>query len=1798
MGSNATGGVPTSPPPAVFTPPPPQPVSLGCENAENCVHFDVSDREIYTSLLIYACMASCLLIIFGAIRFKVPIYFGRRRLRNLVGPAQDEKQQQHGNVFFRDGHFQKNASAPSFSPRRTGVHSSSPPPFVFTSEVLGASRRASRRRRVRRDFRIPRLSCLTHRGRPASLNASFADGRPYGMTHRPPPLPRPDGTWTDAVFGWVEHVLRVPDKELVATAGIDALAFIRVCQFGIQLFVPITVLAVFVLVPLHVSGSELDSQRTDFVVQGGNTAELRSGLNSKIMRATAANLKPDSDIYWVHVSSFWIIMLYATWLMRRHTRTFALLRQLYLSTAGDTNLWRAVHMPTSILQQMLVQGREMEAEVDVKQIRADAEPSTMPGDAGLEGPGVGDEPSDATFGGVELSMLATPILSKSTGAEAGSADKVHRTISALRHSLLFGEQQLTAMDPSVKGGEEGGGETRKRRGGLKELKSNIAALKAQRKARAAAEAAAVIERTTSGGSIMATMSGGTSMAGAANDVYTTPVHSAAAAAAANPSFPGESVQVKLDFDGENTGSEKPQSQAQVHGSRPPPLSDETRDAALAVAAAKRGVMSASPASVGSAGSGGSTDRGRRRANLKGGLKAIAAAKEKLAAARLQRGGLEQSEGSGAAPGGGGAGPVTEGYEGGEERGLSSASGSPGPGPTCESYQGGGGAEWEGGIRRMVDDHLQDRPAPSASPERPSPLDRRRRALMANQGRGSAPAPLDVSNLGPSGSEPSTFDSGSATHGPASAPTPGGLTGVAEDGGVGGSGIWSRQFAPYKEVAGQLSARPPKPEDHQGHQGDRAPRSSISAGINALFSPSTSFRGGPAPEPPPRGAQLTKSKSDKPSKGHRRNRSLPTSEYLATLGLGGLAQDEAFSLGGNRLVQAGVAKGGGATMVKSGSFHGEQGVGLGSLSKSNEISASQLRPARGSLGTFGARAEGGDGASADVDGSHSVSDGVGGRDHRSLSLKGHHRRGSANPRLEDAIHHVHRPSAGGDDLGVSHGAIPAAPNATKIWQTDLRRLPNDNIGGGAHSPLFTPHVKRVLEEIADVRRDRARHRRVNSAGSTEGLGAEGLRGGSSGHLSHLVDVTQEGGSSQGEFLELSEEEDDDGPDVAIKHDWWSGTNIDDEEIHGDDDTLEAFYDNPDMEDFEGSRNGARGLRFGRLERKQDGVMEPPGTKDLDRMERGNAGTPSGTAEKGVKDAARARRYVEMPVPDVNARRTVNTYDPVGQRLVSVWAANYTVLMTDLVPTVGANGVKKYPIDAVESMFDNLFPDEFRGIIPVFDHREVDRLLDQRDELLNTLNKVKEKQKRSYQTMYTRRDWRVMTVVQAAEEDLRQCEKAVVLAREAALAAEPGPSCFVVFATQKAAAEAAQCLLHSGSRRNFRVQPAPGPDNVNWQTLLYRSSDAKWRILLVTPVIVLLILFPSGIFTVGIASACIVDPPKGLGSFLEWYCSTSARPFKTIISGLLPPVLLTLWEVFIVSFFMLYLVQAQNVHSSLSSTDRRFLRYYFVWGFVNVLIGGISGGALGGMYESVLSNTTYSLQQHLGRVLPISSNFFLVFVFFRAVYLPIQRLILPHPGVICYTVRKYLCCLGCTVTPRDRTMKYSPRGMRMGREVGVFLMVLMLGLTFSLVAPIMAPACALFFIGNFIVWRYHVLYVYERGYESNGAMWFSVVELMVWSLLIAQTFISCVLFSKAAWTPGVVLYITVPYYLYRYIGKIKAEFGSGSAWSVPLGEASKAPPADFPGEVYTHPSLRRAAHGWHPDVGKVWRGYPGVVGKHTF
>ena len=73
----------SSPPPPPSQPPSPS-GTIVCENVSECLYFDVSDTSILISLSVFTVLAALLLLLFGKIRTVAPIFFGRRRLRNLV----------------------------------------------------------------------------------------------------------------------------------------------------------------------------------------------------------------------------------------------------------------------------------------------------------------------------------------------------------------------------------------------------------------------------------------------------------------------------------------------------------------------------------------------------------------------------------------------------------------------------------------------------------------------------------------------------------------------------------------------------------------------------------------------------------------------------------------------------------------------------------------------------------------------------------------------------------------------------------------------------------------------------------------------------------------------------------------------------------------------------------------------------------------------------------------------------------------------------------------------------------------------------------------------------------------------------------------------------------------------------------------------------------------------------------------------------------------------------------------------------------------------------------------------------------------------------------------------------------------------------------------------------------------------------------------------------------------------------------------------------------------------------------
>lgn len=85
--------------------------------------------------------------------------------------------------------------------------------------------------------------------------------------------------------------------------------------------------------------------------------------------------------------------------------------------------------------------------------------------------------------------------------------------------------------------------------------------------------------------------------------------------------------------------------------------------------------------------------------------------------------------------------------------------------------------------------------------------------------------------------------------------------------------------------------------------------------------------------------------------------------------------------------------------------------------------------------------------------------------------------------------------------------------------------------------------------------------------------------------------------------------------------------------------------------------------------------------------------------------------------------------------------------------------------------------------------------------------------------------------------------------------------------------------------------------------------------------------------------------------------------------------------------------------------------------------------------------------------------------------------------------------------------APRSVRNGREIGTIMLFYIITLAYAPCSPIVLPFGFLYFLGAWVFWRYEVLYVNERCYESGGRIWDSVFTCVLWSLFLMELFTGC-------------------------------------------------------------------------------------------
>lgn len=323
-------------------------------------------------------------------------------------------------------------------------------------------------------------------------------------------------------------------------------------------------------------------------------------------------------------------------------------------------------------------------------------------------------------------------------------------------------------------------------------------------------------------------------------------------------------------------------------------------------------------------------------------------------------------------------------------------------------------------------------------------------------------------------------------------------------------------------------------------------------------------------------------------------------------------------------------------------------------------------------------------------------------------------------------------------------------------------------------------------------------------------------------------------------------------------------------------------------------------------------------------------------------------------------------------------------------------------------------------------------------------------------------------------------------------------FVVMSTFTAATIAIQSM-HSSKPGAMQVSTAPEPRDILWENIYVSKGATRTRSILGEFLVILLISFYSvPVILVSLLvseSALISSSPRlaQLDQATALFSSAIAMVQPLCIVGLqqlLPPIFMGISRIEgLVSF---------------SDVQMRAFSRYFLFQVLNVFLVTTIAGSIFDTIGIIVENPEAAFEM-LGNSLPRMSSFFITFVTIKAFFgLGVE---LVRASSLAQAAARIL----LLPDPTLRTARNIVAGMRAIDDPGWFpfhkilaqdLLVVVIGVVFAVVAPLVLLPCVLFFSFSRIMWTHHHLYVYESVFESGGQFWPKIFRRFIFGLIIAQ------------------------------------------------------------------------------------------------
>lgn len=544
-----------------------------------------------------------------------------------------------------------------------------------------------------------------------------------------------------------------------------------------------------------------------------------------------------------------------------------------------------------------------------------------------------------------------------------------------------------------------------------------------------------------------------------------------------------------------------------------------------------------------------------------------------------------------------------------------------------------------------------------------------------------------------------------------------------------------------------------------------------------------------------------------------------------------------------------------------------------------------------------------------------------------------------------------------------------------------------------------------------------------------------------------------------------------------------------------------------------------------------------------------------------------------------------------------------------------------LDFLEVELRTLFPDTFLKLVPVYMYQQVDRLLSTWDSTMGTIHAFEAKKKALLKTLGDDNDEnkvylkcldtrkrklcklkKIEDRLESLYADKERVEEQIGEQRKAALDDPYDTAAFAIFSNQLDARAALNGQISITPEINMVANQAPSPDEINFQALLSTSIQQRRLLVMMLPAYTLLMVFPIGAITGALSNLTVAvcgGTPETNKLYWSAYCDSAGVIPLTLLTSIVPVALSAFWDTFVMPLTLYMSTQRLRTHTSFTSLDGAIAIQLYVFSVFNTFLMGVLGGAaLSQIGTAISQNNVVGL---LGESLPGASNFFLNYVAVHTFFTNFFRFCWPHDGTVLFQLLRMLKLAKEPYTDREAWIIRSTPSFRSARHYASFLLIFIIGLSYSVISPFVLPLCWGFFVSSWIAWKYNCIHFYEPCYCSLGDMWRIFYHCYVATLGVATFFVTCILISKGFFWQAALMAVINVIILSLGAGYIHHKV-SKFARASPLQLAKAAPVITSSLEdielLYTPACLRPGAVGWFPEEGKIWEKYglPKFVGPN--